>query len=306
MNRVDTALDAKQLKLFLAVFNTLSLTVAAEHLGVTQSAVSYALDRLRLTLNDPLFVRSGRGIVATRYSELIKPKIETILNLMRQLPANTEFSPEHERGEIIIAANDYLRDLLLPQLHKKLRQLAPSLSLNIIPCSIEDADLIRSEAVDFLLTPKPPIKDDIFKVQVFSDRQALFYDAQYREAPTCDNDILNASLLVPHLTVQEPQGLVTLPLAGKPTMKPAVILHSLAGLPLFLKDTDMLALLPASLSHGLMQSFAMHAIAGLDDNLPVHLCWHKRDDQTPLNHWIRGLLYDIAKTLNASTDSAGH
>lgn len=58
-------LDGHALQLLLAVHEEGSVTRAAQRLGLTQSAVSHALDKLRALTGDALFVRSGRGIVAT-------------------------------------------------------------------------------------------------------------------------------------------------------------------------------------------------------------------------------------------------
>ena len=66
MNRIDHLdLDGKSLTTFLTVLEEMSVSRAAERLGVTQSAVSHALDKLRTILDDPLFVRVGRGIEPT-------------------------------------------------------------------------------------------------------------------------------------------------------------------------------------------------------------------------------------------------
>ena len=61
-----SGLDAKILRVLVTVVDTGSVTGAAQHLDVTQSAVSHQLDKLRAIVRDPLFVKSGRGIVAIR------------------------------------------------------------------------------------------------------------------------------------------------------------------------------------------------------------------------------------------------
>ena len=64
-------LDGHLLSALVAVVQEGSVTRAAQHLGVTQSAVSHLLDRLREITGDPLFVKSGRGIVATARAEAL-------------------------------------------------------------------------------------------------------------------------------------------------------------------------------------------------------------------------------------------
>ena len=58
-------LDARLLRLLVAVVETGSVTGAAHRLGVTQSAVSHLVGKLKRIVGDALFVKSGRGIVAT-------------------------------------------------------------------------------------------------------------------------------------------------------------------------------------------------------------------------------------------------
>src|SRR5256885_15378984 len=66
MRQIDgSQLDGRLLQLLLAVLETGSVTAAAQRLGVTQSAVSHLLDKLRAITGDRLFVRQGRGIAPT-------------------------------------------------------------------------------------------------------------------------------------------------------------------------------------------------------------------------------------------------
>ncbi len=66
MSKIDYSnLDGKTLRTFLTILEETSVSKAADRLGVTQSAVSHTLAKLRLILGDPLFVRSGQGLTPT-------------------------------------------------------------------------------------------------------------------------------------------------------------------------------------------------------------------------------------------------
>src|SRR6478609_10415531 len=76
--RLSASLSNLDLNLFLllhTMFEENSTTRAAKRLSVTQSAVSNGLARLRAALGDPLFVRSGRGLVATPRADELRPLI---------------------------------------------------------------------------------------------------------------------------------------------------------------------------------------------------------------------------------------
>ncbi|MEO6321294.1 MAG: LysR family transcriptional regulator [Polaromonas sp.] len=68
----------------VAVLETGSITGAAQRLGVTQSAVSHLLDKLRGIIGDPLFVKSGRGIVATARAEELALQARELLRQLQQ------------------------------------------------------------------------------------------------------------------------------------------------------------------------------------------------------------------------------
>ena len=76
----DGALDLNLLKTFDAVMQTRSASAAARLLGVSQSAVSHALARLREATGDPLFIRSaGRMEPTPRALRLAEPTREALL-----------------------------------------------------------------------------------------------------------------------------------------------------------------------------------------------------------------------------------
>src|SRR5512144_2750139 len=81
-----------------------STTRAADRLGLTQSAVSRLLGRLRTTLGDPLFVRTSRGLTPTeRALALTGPLRQTITELERFLLERPGFDPRHTRRRFWIA-----------------------------------------------------------------------------------------------------------------------------------------------------------------------------------------------------------
>ena len=121
MSEIDHLdLDGHLLRLLLAVHEEGSITRAAQRLGVTQSAVSHLLDKLRAIVGDPLFVKSGRGIVATAHAELLAGRARVLLDDLRAF-STAGFEPARLAACFTVAANDLQRDLLLPALLRRLR-----------------------------------------------------------------------------------------------------------------------------------------------------------------------------------------
>lgn len=84
MNKIDyLGLDGNTLRTFANVLEAASATKAAETLGLSQSVVSYTLDKLGSTFGDPLFVRHGRGIRPTARAQSLRDPIEASLAVCR-------------------------------------------------------------------------------------------------------------------------------------------------------------------------------------------------------------------------------
>jgi DNA-binding transcriptional LysR family regulator len=154
MSKFDYSdLDGHLLQLLVAVVEVGSITGAAQRLGVTQSAVSHLLDKLRAITGDPLFVKSGRGIVATAHARQLAEQARELLSSMERFATCAEFVPSQWRGTFTIAANDFQRDLLLPPLMARLRTQAPGLKLRVIPSDVPSLEMLRQEQCQLLRLP---------------------------------------------------------------------------------------------------------------------------------------------------------
>jgi DNA-binding transcriptional LysR family regulator len=103
---------------FQAIANEGSVTRAAQRLGRSQSSTSEALARLRESLNDPLFWRSGGKMIPSPRARQLEPVIQSILHNANRLITNPQiFDPKEASGEIRLCMTDYGSTLILPQLH---------------------------------------------------------------------------------------------------------------------------------------------------------------------------------------------
>lgn len=76
--------DLNLLVIFECIYQHLSISKAAETLYITPSAVSQSLQRLRTQFNDPLFIRSGKGITPTVTGVNLHHHLEQNLNMLEQ------------------------------------------------------------------------------------------------------------------------------------------------------------------------------------------------------------------------------
>src|SRR5450432_3894176 len=100
-----------------ALLGERSVSAAAKLTRVTPSAMSHSLAELRDLLDDPLLVRSGRGMVLTPRAEaLVGPLHTMLLDVQRLVRGRAMFEPATAERRFVIAAPDFLATMLLPRL----------------------------------------------------------------------------------------------------------------------------------------------------------------------------------------------
>ena len=289
-------LDGRLLQVLLAVVEAQSVTAAAQRLGVTQPAVSHVLEKLRAITGDPLFVKSGRGIVPTARAEALAEESRDLLRQLQRFAQNGAFEPARWQATITIAANDFQRDLLLPALAARLRKLAPGLSLRIIPSAVPRLEMLRNDDCQLVISPRPPEGSDVMQKRLFEDSYCVFYDPKMRTAPQTEADYLAAK----HATVMyEPRLSLNVDqfLAARGVMRRfAVMVPSFSALLDFLRGTPLLATAPALLSrHQSFASLASSVPPVLCPPLPMYALWHVRYQQDPAHRWLRAQLEAVVR-----------
>jgi len=294
-------LDGHLLRLLLAVIEEKSITRAAEQLGVTQSAVSHSLDKLRAITGDPLFVKSGRGIVATARAEAMAAQARALLDAMHGLAAPSAFDPATLDQVLTVAANDLQRELLLPALLRRLRAQAPRLRLRVIASNVPDAAMLREDHCQLVITPRPPDSGDILQKRLFSDRYVVFHDAGTRAAPADSDDYLAAD----HATViYEPNRLLDIDrwLAGRGVQRRfAVVVPGFGALPAFLRGSPLLATLPSLAGDALMTGCTAAPLPFDCPELPMYMVWHRRHQDDAMHRWLRDELQAVCGAIVGQT-----
>lgn len=142
-------LDLNLLRVFDALLDERSVTRAGHRLGLSQSAVSHALGRLRLTLDDDLFLRRSSGMEPTPRALEIGPALHTALLQMQAALAPAGFDAATSERRFTIAAGPYGCAVLIPQLVALLRARAPGVTLQIAAYgegTLEALDTGRNDA----------------------------------------------------------------------------------------------------------------------------------------------------------------
>jgi DNA-binding transcriptional LysR family regulator len=133
LNEIDLSrVDLNLLVLFEAVLAERHVGRAADRLNLTPSAVSHGLGRLRRLLNDPLFLRTPRGVVPTaRATELAEPIADVLARVRSVISTAEPFDPATSTRRFTIGAPDGVSAVFLPALLGALREAAPGIDIGV-------------------------------------------------------------------------------------------------------------------------------------------------------------------------------
>lgn len=147
-------MDLNLVKVFVAIYETRNLTVAARRLFVTQPAVSQALARLRRELDDPLFRRDGRSLDATPLAESVYPGFrQAMAGIDRTLDTVHRFDPGDSTRLFRIALSELGEIGWFPAILSAVRAVAPHIRLAVV--ALQPAELpswLARGAVDLAIS----------------------------------------------------------------------------------------------------------------------------------------------------------
>ena len=158
MEKIDhSQLSGRLLELFIAIYDSSSVSAAASQFDLTQSTVSHSLAKLRACIGDPLFVKSGRGIVPTERASMLVPRIRAILADLEGLAETDIYAPGTDFRPITIAANVLEVMPMCLSLRRKIMEHAPYAPLRLLELGSRDniETLLETRQVDLVVSVRP-------------------------------------------------------------------------------------------------------------------------------------------------------
>lgn len=301
MNTFDRDLQLSDLRAVLALIEAGTVTRAAERMGMSQSALSYKLERLRQQFNDPLFVRTGNRMSPTPLAaKLAEPAAQVLRIVETDIQGQAHFDPATTERVFRIGVNEIGAIVLLPRLTRRLREIAPRARITQLP--VEPARL--AEALE-------SGEMDLAAGYVANADHNLMQRLLYRREYVCI-----ASLHHPRVgdridfedfsregQIQSP-GIprtnhwidARLREAGMPP-PPVMQTNNVAAMPFIVAASDLLALIPHEV-YELFRPIAAIKPVALPTGIPpvvVHEYWHPRMAGDPANAFFRDFVHEVAK-----------
>lgn len=155
MHEIDKLrqLDLNLLVVFAHLARTLSVSATARALGRSQSAVSHALARLRVSLDDNLLLRHGNQLVPTPRALRLQADLSELLpQLAAVVVKPATFSPELATTTFRVIASDLMQWMLIGPLSVRLASLAPGIRFQTLPYGGGEATALADGSADLWLS----------------------------------------------------------------------------------------------------------------------------------------------------------
>ena len=168
-----TNIDLKLLAVIGELHRTRSVSQAAEHLDVSQSAISMSLARLRKHFNDPLFVRTSTGMEPTTHAKALIDMLETAEHLLQSaLEHQIVFHPKSSDRVFRLHSTDIAQVTLLPRLMRRMRSIAPAVCVKLDRISTDTPKLLESGDLDLAVGFIPPMGAAFCQQRLFKEKFA--------------------------------------------------------------------------------------------------------------------------------------
>ena len=284
-----------------------NVSKAGRRIGLSQSAMSAALARLRVVFRDPLLVRSGRNLALTQGAEELIIPIREILGRVEQtISERPQFNPATASRSFSISASDYATLVLLVPFVRRLLVEAPNITIHILPRFRDVAQVLKTDQADIVIEPRELFADIRFPSQVlFGDRWLCAVDAKN---PHIRNNRLTMKqyMQLPHLVYSigtDRQLNLADQHVGQLGLRRRidVTVESFLLVPFLLEGTSMVSLI---LERAARRLAGMTRVRTLNPPLllpDIHeaLYWHPRHTSDPGHRWLRERLAVIASELHS-------
>lgn len=289
-------IDLNLLTVFQEVYRERQISSAARRLGLSQSAVSNALARLRKLFGDELFVRTGQGMQPTPLATaLAEPVGAALAQVALALNQRSAFDPLTSTRRFTIAMTDVGEVHFMPALIARCRLAAPRLEISSRrAASVDLKEEMESGRVDLAIGPFENISDALYQRLLF--RQPYVSMLRRGHPLTSGTVDLERFAASEHLIVdstEAPYDRINqlLEKAGISASTRYRVPHFTA-VPYIVGASDLVVTVPQKLAERAGPPFGLAWITPplALPPLQTNIFWHRRYNQDPGNQWLRALV----------------
>jgi DNA-binding transcriptional LysR family regulator len=295
------AFDLNLLIVFDAVMQDRSVTRAGSRIGLSQPAMSHALNRLRHMLKDDLFVRTPDGMVPTPRAEMLAQPLRNALSEMQLALEPAAFDPAKADRRFTLAVNNYAAVVLAPPLVAAVTAAAPSIRLDLRPSGTLDL-LQQMDRGDLdLVLGRNDDPGERFAQAVLLDDP--FVMVMRRGHPAIRRKLSPAAFAaLPHLEISssgEDTGFIDRWLAEHQCERSIALRAPFLSAASVLVQSDFVATLSRRIAHEFVRNHPLEIRQPPYESPRVRtaMLWHRRLERHPAHRWLREIIVSLAKSL---------
>lgn len=294
-----TEIQLNQLLLVDALLAHASISEAAEKIGMSQSAASHSLARLRTEMNDPIFIRTANGMQPTPYGARLAGAVKEALALLRGgLEQQPNFVPKTSTHTFTLIMSEVSQTLYLSKLVARLAKEAPGTSVRIAPVPQKAPHLeLESGEVDLAVGTFTHFIAGCRQKRVYREQYACIARAGH---PMFTEGMTHKAFSASSQVVVDPTGYVHEQL--NPILKhnglarsTKVHVPTFHAVPEVVANSDLIAVMPETLADFYATLLPL-LVMPLPISIPsygVKMFWHERFHREPKNRWLRDVVVDL-------------
>lgn len=294
-----TDIDLNLLRAFDAIATEGSVTVAGERIGLSQPAMSNALARLRALFDDPLFVRTPRGMRPTPFAQQLAQPVREALRLIQgALQQHAGFDPASSGNIFRLSMSDIGEMVFLPGLLECVKRDAPGVRIEVARISIKDTHAqLEAGELDLAVGFLPGLTTGMRQQPLFREHYVCMLRA--------DHPVIGARISAKQFR-QAAHVLVSYAGTGHQVIEETFVKEGLNGriaarvpdflvVPMILARTALIVTLPSRVA-AVFAQLGKFKVLELPIDMPsfeVRLHWHQRFHQDPANRWLREVMAEL-------------
>jgi len=286
------AFDLNLLVVFEAVMQDGSVTRAGKRLGMSQPALSHALNRLRYLVKDQLFIRTPKGMVPTpRAEQLALPLRHALAEMQRALEPETFVAAQANR-RFSIAVNNYAAIIMAAPLVAAVAAAAPLVQLDLRPSGTLDVfDRLDSGDLDVA-------------IGTFDAVGERFGSAVMRRGHPAGRSKLSAEAFgaLAHVAISssgDDTGFIDRSLATRGARRRIALRLPYLSAGAVLGQSDMVATFSRRVAEAMVRGSALQLrdLPFTSPTVRTSMLWHRRLDGHPAHRWLRDLITSVSRGL---------
>lgn len=298
------AIDLNLLVVFDAVMDERSVTRAGHRLGLSQSAMSHALTRLRYMLKDDLFIRSPKGMVPTPRSEQLALPVRAALDGLQHSLEPTQFDPSTATRNFRVAVDNYAAVVLVEPLAARITKIAPGVTLEFRPSvPLDILDQLDRGELDLAIGPFTQQGERFSRQPLLQDE---FVAVMRKNHPATGNRELAIEKFagLSHLgisPVHHATDFIDEALARRKLTRRIALHTPFLSAERILVTSDMVSIFPRRIAEELVRHrpLVIQRLWHSSPNIETAMIWPRRLVDQPAHRWLREIVGLVTNSLRS-------